>query len=350
MFFGSKKLIGLDIGTSSIKIAELEAGRGGYTLNAFGFAPTPVGAVNAGEILAADAVAMAVRGLASEIKTKSKYASVGMSGTSVIVKRITIPKMEKKLIADQIKWEAEQYIPFDINDISLAYHVLKSRASAESLDILLVAAQNEIVSRYLNVVTGSGFKLGVLDVSGFALANIFEANYGRISGETVALLNVGAAVTNFVVVNNGEVVFSRDIPIGGGAYTNEVHKEMGITLAEAESLKISAAMGNEAPEQVQAVIAATNDVVTDEIRNSFEFFMASNSDTAITRGFITGGAASMPGLVQQISKAAAVPIEMLNPFIKVKASKKNFNPEYLIQIAPFVSVAMGLGLRKVGDS
>ena len=173
MFFKSKKVLGLDIGTSSIKIAELDVSGKGAQLLSFGFAPTPANSVAAGEISDITSVGIAVQGLISEIGTKRKNISTGMWGTAVIVKKITIPMMDRKLIQDQIRFEAEQYIPFDINNINLAHHVLKTSASPDTIDLLLIAAQNELVFQYTAVVESTGLKCSVLDVSGFALANCF---------------------------------------------------------------------------------------------------------------------------------------------------------------------------------
>ncbi len=164
--------------------------------------------------------------------------------------------MDRKLIKDQIRFEAEQYIPFDINNISLAYHVLSGSSSPDTMDILLIAAQNELVNQYTQVVSFSSLNCSVLDVSGFALANAFEVNYGKLPGEVVGVLNFGASITNFVVVQNGEVIFCRDIPVGGANYTNEIHKAMGVTVAEAEALKLSAISRREVPDEVHSVISA----------------------------------------------------------------------------------------------
>ncbi|MGZ5278466.1 MAG: type IV pilus assembly protein PilM [Pseudobdellovibrionaceae bacterium] len=348
MLFGSKKLIGLDIGTSTIKMAEMDVSGSKVQLLSFGFAPTPVGSLNSGEILNPGAISGAVKALATEMKTKLKKVSTGLWGTGVIVKKITIPRIEKKMIAEQLQWEAEQYLPFDINTISLGFHVINPNAANETMDILLIAAQHEIVNQYRNSVIGANLQLNILDVSGFALANLFEANYGK-NDETIGLINIGSGVTNFVVVMNGEVIFSRDVAIGGFNFTNEISKEMGVTLPEAESLKLSASNRGAVPDEVHSILSSTNDLITDEIRNSFEFFVGSNNGAAFNRCFVTGGSSSVPGLLEKVSQATSVQIEKLNPFLRIKASK-NFSEAYLRQIAPFASVAMGLGLRRVGDS
>ncbi len=346
--FGEKKLIGLDIGSSTIKMAELNVQRGNAQLVSFGYLPTPQGVVGAGEINNVSSVAEAVIALSHQIKTSRKYVSLGMWGTSVIVKKITIPKIEKKLMDQQIRWEAEQYIPFDPAEISLSFHVINLPGGGDTMEVLLVAAQNAMVRQFNQLVDEAQLKIGVLDVSGFALANAFELNYGKIPGQTISLLNFGAGVTNCVVIHHGEVIFSRDIPFGGSNYTMEIHREMGVTLPEAEALKLSAVTGTEVPEQVHSIISAVNSMMIDEVRNSFDFFTASSAGFAINNCYFTGGAAGVPNLIPQISQATGIPFEPLDPFQRIKPGK-GVSPGYMQQIAPFAAVAIGLGLRKVND-
>lgn len=348
MFFGSKKVIGLDIGTSTIKLAELNVTNTGAELISFGFTPTPNNSINGGEIANAAAISVAIAALVAEVKTKRKYASIGMWGTSVIIKKITIPKIEAKLIDDQIKWEAEQYIPFDVNDISLSYHIIDSSATSETMDILLIAAQRAVVKQYASTITSAKLQVGVIDVSGFALANTFELNYGKFPNETIALLNVGAGNTNFVVIHNGQVVFCRDIPMGGNNYTGEIQKELGISFSEAESMKLSAVARSEVPEEVHTILNSTNDSFTDEVRNSFDFFSASSIGLTISKCYYSGGGAGMPGLVDKISEMANISLEPINPFKRIKPAS-HLKVGYLQKIAAYSPLAIGLGIRKVDD-
>ncbi len=350
MFFGGNKVLGLDIGSSSIKIAELDVGRNGGKLVNFGIVPTPPNSLNGGDITDVGSLSHAIKTLCKEIRVGRNSAAVGMFGTAVIVKKISIPRIDVDLVADQVRWEAEQYIPFDPNSISLAHHVINPEASTETMDILLIAAQNELVSAYYQVVSGSGLKLGVLDVSSFALANLFEFNYGRAPGQTVGILNIGSAITNFVVISDGEVVFSRDMPIGGQNYTNDLHKEMGVTLAEAESLKLSASAGGAVPDEVHSIISATTEVLTEEIRNSFDFFAGSSGGSTVAQVFYTGGAASTLGLIKNISQITRLKFEWMNPFLRIQSGNRKLSPSYLEQISPYCAISVGLALRKVGDS
>lgn len=344
--FGSKKIIGLDIGTSSIKVAEMDIGSNGGQLVSFGFKPTPPGSINAGEIADAPAISATVKILLKEAKIKKSNMGMGMWGTAVIVKKITVPRMEKKLLPEHLKFEAEQYIPFDINQISIAHHILEAQPASDSMDLLLVGAQNDFISLYDRVAVGAGVKCSVLDVNGFALANIFEFNYGRVP-ETVGLFNFGASTTNFVVISNGDVLFCRDIPVGGFNFTNEIHKNLGVTIPEAESLKLASA-GPDVAEEVRNTMSVALEQVVEEIRNSLEFFHATSNGVMISRCLYTGGSAATLGLIDAISKVTSLNFEPLNPFLRIKSSKK-MSPEYLSRVAPFISIALGLSLRKAGE-
>jgi type IV pilus assembly protein PilM len=346
---GKKKLIGLDIGSSTIKMAELEVRGSSARLLSFNFLPTPQGAVAAGDIANVGAVAETVLMLKQKIKSKTSLVSLGLWGTSVIIKKISMPRVETKLIPQQVSWEAEQYIPFDPSEISLSYHLIHGPPNAETMDVLLVAAQNAIINQFSSAINAAGLGVGVLDVCGFALANCFELNYGRILGQTIALINIGSNTTNFVALYNGEVVFSRDVPFGGANYTLEIHKELGITIPEAEALKLSATSGGDVPDQVHQIIASINSNAIEEMRTSFDYFAASVPGLAVGKCYFTGGSSSIPGLISGISSSVGIQFEPLNPFLKVKPPP-GFTPEYLQQLAPYSAIVIGLAMREAGDS
>lgn len=350
MFFKSKKVIGLDIGSSSIKAAELEVRGESATLLSFGVGRTPPGAVNAGEINDTTQLSGAVQSLVAELGTKRKAVATGIWGSAVIIKKISLPRMDPALIGEQIRWEAEQYIPFDINDINLEFYVLKKpNQNPEAMEVLLVAAKKDIVFKYAETVETVGLQCSVLDVSSFALANCFSFNYELPAGAIAGLLDVGAGVSNFVVMDNAEIVFCRDIPVGGATYTGELQRNMEISAEDAETLKISASQGQATPAQVQDVLTATHESFCDEIRRTYDFYVATGSDTQIQKLFVTGGAIGTPGLLERISQTLQVPTEIFNPFGNLKYDTRRFSPEYISSISPFSPVAIGLGLRKVGD-
>jgi type IV pilus assembly protein PilM len=350
MFFKSKKVIGLDIGTSSLKLVELDVSKNGAVLQGFRLAPTPPNTVAGGEISDPATLGSAIRMLTTELGSKRKAVNTGMWGTAVIVKKITMPKMDRKLLNDQIRYEAEQYIPFDIANVSLAHHVLTSPSSPDTQDVLLIAAQNELVAQYSQTIEMAGLECRIVDVNGFALANCFEMNYGRFPGENIGLFNFGASVTNFVVISNGEIVFCRDISVGGLNYTNEISKSMGISIHEAEMLKLSAVARQEVPDDVVSLISATNETMAEEVRNSLDFLSATTNGLALNRCLVTGGASGTTGLMDSISRVTGLSLEPFNPFIQVKPNAKKLSPEYLQQISAFSAISIGLGLREAGDS
>jgi type IV pilus assembly protein PilM len=350
MFFGSKKLLGLDIGTNSIKIAELDLNGGSATLQNFGFLPTPINSVAPEEIKDVYALGSAISSLVAEIKTSRKSVCVGLSGTSVIIRKITMPKMEDKLLKEQIKFEAEQYIPFDINNISLTHVVLKSLSQGSTMDVLLVAAQNEIITQFMALIENANLKSSVMDVTGFALSNIFEFNYGKQHDQNIGIFNFGSSVTNFVVLSQGEVVFCRDILVGGSNYTNEISKNLGISLNEAEALKISASTKKDIPEEVNMHIQITTDSIIEEIKNSLDLLNVSTNGISVNKFYYTGGASSTFGLIESLNKNTGVPFEHLNPFRKIQTNSKKFSSAFVKQIGQFAAVSLGLGLRQVSDN
>lgn len=348
MFTSGKKTVGLDIGTSSIKIAEVEVSKKGVELLSFSVVPTPPQCLNGGDITDLATLGRTIHMLVQEIKTKRKNITFGLWGTSVIIKKITIPTVDKKLLREQIRFEAEQYIPFDINQITLAHVVLENQPSLETMEVLLIAAQNEIIIQHHQLAELSTMKNSIIDVSGFALANSFEANYGKARGETICLMNIGNQVTNFVIVHDGETIFCRDIPVGGSIYTNEIHKTMGLSIQESESMKICASSSQEVPDEVHSIMSASNEILIEEFRNTIDFFSATNGQLNIARIFYTGGGSLTPGLVETMQNALQIPCEQMNSFQTIRFSK-NIDPQFIQQINIYSSVVMGLAMRMVGD-
>jgi type IV pilus assembly protein PilM len=348
MFFSNKSLVAIDIGTSNIKLAEVDFASRGPVLKKFGIVPLTYGTIVNGEIMDIESIAHAIESLTGSTKTKRNKAITGLWGVAVIVKKISMPRIEASLVAEQLKWEAEQYIPFDINEISLEHHILKTHSAPENMDVLLVAAKQDILFKFMECIEFAKLKCAVMDVSGFALANCFEVNYGR-TDQPVALMNIGGGVINFVVVEKGEVTFSRDIPIGGANFTSEIAKSMNISFQEAEAMKLSASRGQEVPDEVNGIIKATVDQVIEEIRSSFELFGATSGGTAISKVYLTGGSIFVPGLVDQLAAVVGGQLEVMDPFLKIQYDTKVFTAEYIDQIKAISSVTLGLALRKLGD-
>src|SRR6185436_20972050 len=230
MFGKSKAVVGLDIGSSAVKAVELKPVGKGFRVAAFGSEPIPQDAIVDGAIIDAGAVADAIRRVFDTNKAfKAKDVCASLSGNAVIVKKITLPVMTESELGESIYWEAEQYIPFDIQDVNLDYQILDPGTGPDSkgtMDVLLVAAKKEKIADYTNVIAQAGRVPVVVDVDAFALQNAYEVNYGPQSGAIVVLLNAGASAININILSGDQSLFTRDISIGGNAYTEAVQKEL----------------------------------------------------------------------------------------------------------------------------
>lgn len=347
MWFGGKKTLGLDIGSSSLKMAELELKRGRATLVGFGFLPTPQQCFHNGEVSDVGQLGLAVSQLHAEMRAKNKQINLGLSGNSVIVKRVTIPKVDNKILEEQVRWEAEQYVPFDLQQASFEHSPIAGSDKGDSQDVLVVAARNEMVEQYCSVVTGAGLEVSVVDVSGLAIGNCLEFNYPEAQGTSV-VFDLGATSTTAVVVDTGTTVFVREIPVAAATLTAEIQSEMEVTQEEAESLKVGLSLGQPVPEEVQRAISTGLENLLTELKATVDFF-ASSSGGIVQRAFLTGGGTLLPKMVESVGTRLGLPSEVINPFRRVECPGKHFSADFLRQIQPYATIAVGLALHKGGS-
>jgi type IV pilus assembly protein PilM len=281
-------------------------------------------------------------------KFKNRKIATGVYGSSVMVKRITMPKIEKKVLAQQIRWEAEQYIPFDLNQIVLDYHTNPNSSQADSQNVLIIAAQNSIVTTAQQIAKVANLDLQILDLSSFALANAYELVAPRPKGGVI-LVHVGANTTHVVICWMGQVEFVREIAIGAHNCTLDIHKEMGLSIEESESLKIGASRGEEVPEDVLRYIDSFNQSISEEIKNSLDYFMASqNEGQSISQVILSGGGAKTLGLSDKIGSTVELPVHFMNlmgAFSSISPKAKMIGGDLNF----FYPIAIGLSLRKKGD-
>lgn len=340
--FGSKKLIGLDIGANCIKLIELSKSRKSITLEQIGVIETPDKSYVNGDILNIEEISSAVTELFAKHKVGKKGVGVALNGAQVVVKKISIPKIDEKLLAEQLKWEAEQYIPYELNEVNLDYNVLKYSDDPASMSILVVAALREAISKNLEMATMSGISLEAIDVTAFSLFNAFDANYDYSETDRIVIFNIGAQLTNFVVIENKEIVFCRDIPVGGQSYTQEIENALGIGYEEAEALKISASNGEEVPEEVISTITMAHDFFCEEINSTIEFFLNSTESSGFTSSYVTGGGLKVFGLYEKMVKNYKV--KRLDPFLKIELNAKSVNASSVHKLSDFSAVAVGLAI------
>jgi type IV pilus assembly protein PilM len=351
-FAKDKTIVGLDIGSSAVKAVELKPAGKGYKVTAFGAEPVPPDAIVDGAIIDAGSVADAIKRVFDGNKAfKSKDVCASLSGNAVIVKKITLPVMTENELAESIYWEAEQYIPFDIQDVNLDYQILDPGTgpnSRGSMDVLLVAAKKEKIGDYTNVISQAGWTPVIVDVDAFALQNAFEVNYGLEAGRVVVLLNAGASAININILQGDQSVFTRDISMGGNAYTEAVQKELDLPFDSAEQLKKGIPVDGATYEEAQPVLHAVTENVLLEIQKTFDFFKASASADHIDRIMLSGGASRVDGFHQMVQERFNAPVEDFDPFRTVTWDSKKLGGE-AADMAPSAAVAIGLALRKVSD-
>jgi type IV pilus assembly protein PilM len=350
--FGKKKgLVGLDIGSSAIKAVELKpGGKGGeYHLVNLGMEPLPPEAIVDGAIMDSGAVIDSIQRLFSANKIKTNDVATSVSGNAVIVKKISLPQMTPEELAESIHWEAEQYIPFDIQDVALDYEVVDGSGTGGNMDVLLVAVKKDKISDYTSAISQAGKNPAIVDVDVFALQNCYDVNYGIDPGRVIALLNVGASIMNINIIKGANSIFNRDIAVGGNQYTDAIQKDLNLSFDQAEALKRGARVEGAAPENLGPILRAVSDNLTLEIQKTFDFFKATSSEDRIDRIYLAGGTSKVTGLRELLADRFDAGVEILNPFNNVIYNPREFDPDFISEIGPSAAVAVGLAARRVGD-
>ena len=355
MFAMRKKLlVGLDIGTHSVKLVRLKQKGKSYQLLNFGVLPLRPEAIVDGNIVDAEAVVEALRNLIRMEKIKTKDVSTAVSGQAVIVKRIRMPQMTEKELSEAIQGEAEQHIPFEISDVNIDFQILPTvreddERADNQMDVLLVAAKKAKIRDYTDLLTAAGLNPVVVDIDVFALENEYEITNGQELG-VVALVDIGATTMNINILRAGFTLFQRDIAIGGHRYTSAIQKELNVSYEQAEAAKMGIGLSDKhSQEEILAIMAGVSEEIGEEIQRSFEFFRTTAADEVIDRMIISGGCACIKGLDRFLSNRLGLPVTVADPFRGLYYSEKLFDPEYLQDMAPVAAVSVGLALRRIHD-
>ncbi len=343
-FGKSKSVIGLDIGSSSVKVVELANRNRGYELAHLGVAPLPPEAIVQGAFLNSGAIVEAIQEAFEAAGTRNKNVATAVSGHSVIVKKISLPAMSRDELEESIRWEAEQYIPFDINEVNLDFQIASSGDLEGQMDVLLVAAKKDLIDDYVQVICEAGLTPSVIDVAAFAVENAWEVNCEVDPDEVVALVNIGAQVVNINVLTHALPAFTRDVSTGGNVYTEEIQKALSISWEEAERLKIGGDAGQESqevvPQEVEKAMRSVSDTVLGEISRSLDFFAATAAEARIAKVYLAGGGARVSGLDAAFRGKTNLPVELLNPIAQVTPAS-HIDQQLLEEVAPSLAVSVG---------
>jgi type IV pilus assembly protein PilM len=351
---GKKSVIGLDIGASQVKAVELELHGRSYRLRGVGFAPLPPEAIVQGSFMNRPAISAAIAEACAMGGFKSREVVTSVSGHSVIVKRISLPAQSKEELDESIRWEAEQYIPFDINEVSIDHQILRESGADGQMDVLLVAAKKELIDDYVSVIGESGLLLVVMDVDAFAVGNMYQHNYEPSDETTVALLDLGASVINMNVMSGSVPVFTRDITSGGNQHTEQIQKTLGISFEEAERIKVGGRPGETSkdvvPQEVEEAMREVSETMLNEIQRSFDFYRATATSSRLERLLLCGGAARVPGLDRIFHERLEIPVEIANPFQRIEIASSAGDEELIRDLGPSLCTAIGLGMRQGDDA
>ena len=348
--FGRASVAGVDIGSSAVKAVALKrSGTDRWRLVACASEPVPHGAIVDGGIVEPEAVAASVRRVLSHSGFRGADVVTSLAGSAVIAKQVTMPMMTDDELAGAIEWEAGHYIPFDIQDVTLDFLPLKTTVDAtgrSSRDVLLVAAKRQRVAEYADVVARAGRRVVVVDLDAFALQNAYEANYGQ-SPSVVVLINAGASAINVNIVSGERSLFTRDVSVGGDAYTEAIARALNVPFELAERAKRGVPVPGVPTDEVDRILHQITDDIVLELQKTFDFYRASAESDTIDRILISGGSAATRGLVEAISDRFGAAVDLFDPFSRIDIS-----PALAADAAAMAStaaVAVGLALRRQGD-
>ncbi len=347
-FARAKPLVGLDIGSSAVKVVELRRFKGGYELSRAGLQPLAAGTVVDGVIADARSLADSIQEIFSRHTIKNKNVATSVAGHAVIVKKISLPAMSREELDESIQWEAEQHVPFDAADVNLDYQVLEGASGSGEAEVLLVAAKKDKILSHTEVIAQAGRSPLVVDVDAFALQNAYQSNYRPASSMTAALLNIGANIMNVVVTRGGIPLFTRDVSVGGNQFTGLLQKELDLSFEEAEQVKRENSIEGVDAGHVSSLLESVSEVLLLEIRKSIDFFEATSVGERIQRVYVSGGCSNVTGFMDLLQRKLDLPLEPLDPFKSIRVGK-GVNEEKLYQEAPSLAVAVGLALRSFDD-
>ena len=349
MLFGKKQsLVGLDIGSHSVKVVELESQSGkNYKLTNWGISQPLAEAIVDGEIMDRQLVTDAISNLLESRGIKSRAVVAAVSGRAVIVKKITMNKLSAEDAQQAVYWEAEQHVPYDINDVSLDFEILGAAPNdPKQMQVLLVAAKKDMVMSFSDLIREAGLQPNIVDVDSFAAQNAIEANYDFSPEEVIAILNVGSEMTNINIIQAGVPYFTKDLQVGGNTFTEAAQRKFNLSQAEA-----AAAVRGESGSglEVAPVIEQACEGIATALERAQAYLRTAGEAGQISRIMLCGGSALTPGVPEFLNRRFNVPTELVNPLQRIAYDPSLFAGQDVMKVAPLLTVGIGLALRRQGD-
>lgn len=348
MFAKKDNLLGLDVGSHSVKMLQLKLKDGSFHLAGLGLAPLPREAFSEGRVNQPELVANRIKTLFKNLKLKGKLVAAGVSGYDVMIKKIEVPAMSEKELDNRMQSELGQYIPYRIEEVDVDYQIMDLvKDSPNSMEVLLVAAKKESVSEHVNMVRQSNMSTQVMDVDFFALNNAFETTYG-VSDGTVALLDIGShkAIMNIMIQNF--TPYTRALSIGGSQITDAIKDRFKLTFDEAERMKLGYIPNKYSKEELQEIVSSVIRNWISEFKRVIDFYLTNYPHRDIEKIYLSGGSCRIPGLKKVFHEHMDIDVDIFNPLNKINYDSKAFDPAYLDYIGPQMAISLGLALRKAG--
>ncbi len=349
MLFGKKQsLVGLDIGSHTVKVVELEAqANKAHRLTHWGVSAPLAEAIVDGEIMDRQLVTDTISNLLETRGIKSRNVVAAVSGRAVIVKKITMNRLSAEDAQQAVYWEAEQHVPYDINDVSLDFEILgPSAQDPKQMQVLLVAAKKDMVTSFGDLMQEAGLSPFIVDVDSFAAQNALEANYDFSAEEVVAILNIGSEITNINIVQAGVPYFTKDLQVGGNTFIEAAQRKFNLSQTEA-----AAAVRGESGSAIDMVpvIEQACESLATALERAQAYLRTAGEAGAITRVMLCGGSALTPGLPAYLNRRFSVPAEIANPLSRIGYDPGLFAGQDVMKVAPLLTVGIGLALRRQGD-
>jgi type IV pilus assembly protein PilM len=338
----------LDIGSSSIKMSEVQHGPSGPRLLSLGIAPLPPTVIQSNVIQDEGPVVEAIRQLRSASGGQATQVITAVPGPAVIVKKVTLPAQTGAAVESAVLAEAGHLIPDSLDNVNLDYQVIDLIDDGNKMDVLVVAVKREIINSYTEAIRAAGLEPVVVDVDYFALENMFELNYDVTEAHPVALVNIGARYSSINILKAGRSTFTGDVPVGGAEYNDAITRQFGVSAADADILKLGRSAGGVDAATIEPVLGSVTEFIVEEIQRALSFFWTAATDEQISSILLTGGTSRVPGLVNLLAERLEVPVHIANPLANVHLAH-GVDRAGLERDAASFAIAVGLGVRRPGD-
>jgi type IV pilus assembly protein PilM len=347
LFRREGRYVTLDIGSSALKLLEVEGSSTAVTVRTAGIAPLPASAVQNNMIVEPDGVAGVIRGLMRKLGISAKEAVTAVPGPAVIIKKLQLPTQSPNELENSVLFEAGNFIPESLENVNLDYMVTDVLEKERQFEVLLVAVKRDIINSYTGTLQLAGLEPVVVDVDYFALENMYELNYPPSENQVVALVNIGARYSCMNILRGGRSTFTGDVPVGGKEFNDALVRNLGVSPGEAESIKLGTHPSHPV-DQIEPVLQPVKEFLAEEIHRALSFFWTAATDEQISSILLSGGTSRVPGLVNLLSERLEVPVQIVNPLSNVSYTH-GVDRAALERDAPSFAIAIGLGVRRPGD-